>query len=368
MLRVTLAAALLLTAAGCAATDTVRPPSLDDDLLSGRVLFGTPVTEKPIPIGEMFRMDDDMRAFVGENTDGSKSTPAKVKRLLSGMQAAGLFSLDYSIGATRTASETFHGRVGNCLSFTILFVTLAREAGLDAGYQIVDVPPSWSTESGFVVVTNHINANIRARGQSSYVVDFNEEDVRTGYATHSVNERYVAALYYNNKGAEALLDEDYLSSFVNFKAAIETYPALAAAWINLGIVYSRQGRNAQAEAAYIHGLELDEDNQTAMTNLAALYEKTGDVQRAELYRERVRRHQERNPYYHFFRAEKAFTEQRFAEALALVDKALRLKHDEQRFYVLQGQAFAQLGETRSAQSSFARAREYALKDGRAGLY
>lgn len=367
MLRVTLASAVLVIAAGCAATGPARPPSLDAELLSGRSLFGAPVTQKPIPIDDMFRLDDDMRVFVGKYTSGARSVPTRVQRLLSGMQAAGLFSMDYSIGATHTASETFHGHVGNCLSFTILFVALAREAGLDASYQMVDVPPSWSSESGFVVITNHINARIDARGLSSYVVDFNEEDVRTGYPTHHVTERYVAALFYNNKGAEALLDEDYLSSFVNFRAALETFPGLAGAWVNLGIVYARQGGYAQAEAAYRKALDVDADNPTAMTNLVALYEKTGDEEQAELYRQRVRRHQERNPYYHYFRARKAFEEERFSDALALVDKALRLKHDEQ-FYMLQGEAFDRLGETRSAQTSFARAREYAVKDTREGPY
>jgi Flp pilus assembly protein TadD len=183
-----------------------------------------------------------------------------------------------------------------------------------------------------------------------------------------VSDKYAAALFYNNKGAEALLDEDYPSSFVNFKAALETYPGLAAAWVNLGIVYARQGRHEQAEAAYLQALGLDGDNATAMTNLVALYEKTGNEQQAELYRQRVRRHQERNPYYHYFRAQKAFEEQRFSDALTLVDKALRLKHDEQRFYVLQGRTFDQLGEKRSAESSFARAREYAVKDSGEGLY
>ena len=47
-----------------------------------------------------------------------------------------MFSLDYS-EVTRTASATFHERQGNCLSFTMLFVGLARAAGLTATYQSV---------------------------------------------------------------------------------------------------------------------------------------------------------------------------------------------------------------------------------------
>ncbi|HEU4620379.1 MAG TPA: tetratricopeptide repeat protein [Gammaproteobacteria bacterium] len=342
----------------------MRSPRPAGDLLSGTALFGEPVTEPAVSLDDVFALDADMRAFVEQRVADAGSMPNKLRRLLEGMQTAGLFSLDYSVAATRTVAETFHDRVGNCLSFTMLFVALARAAGVDARYQMVDVPPSWSAESGFVVLTNHINARVRGRGQPDYVVDFNQEEFKSHYVTHGVSDRYAAALFYNNKGVEALLDEDYRASFVNFRAAIETYPDLAAAWVNLGLLYSKRGRPEQAEAAYQKALDLDDDNQTAMTNLAALYTRAGDAERAELYRQRIRRHQQQNPYYHFFLARAAFEQKHFAEALELVDKALKLKRDEQ-FYLLQGQAFDRLGESRNAASSFARARQVALKDGRA---
>jgi Flp pilus assembly protein TadD len=368
MFRVMLVIAVLVATAGCAATGPVRTSPPENELLSGSALFGSPVTKEPLSIADMFRIDDEMRAFVEDRIAGANSTPAKLKKLLDAMQVAGLFSLDYSIDATRTVSETFHGRIGNCLSFTMLFVALAREAGLDVTYQMVDVPPSWIAEHDFIVLATHINARVYGRRYPDYVVDFNEEDFKSSYETHDVSDRYAAALFYNNKGVEALLAEDYLSSFVNFRAAIETYHNLAGAWVNLGMLYSRQGRDKQAEGAYLKALDVDDNNQTAMTNLAALYGRTGDQQQAELYRQRIRHHQLQNPYYHFFLARQAFEQQRFSDALALIDKALRLKRNEQQFYLLQGQAFESLGEPRSAAASFARAREYASKDTRAGLY
>ena len=73
--------------------------------------------------------------------------------------ARGMFSLEYA-EVTRTASGTFHDRQGNCLSFTMLFVALARAAGLPANYQSVEVPPTWAND-GQVVIANHVNTVVR---------------------------------------------------------------------------------------------------------------------------------------------------------------------------------------------------------------
>ena len=60
----------------------------------------------------------------------------------------------------------------------------------------------------------------------------------------------------------------------------------------------------------------------------------------------------------FALATRAYEQQQFAEALASVRKALRLKEDDHRFYALRGAAQVALGKARDATLSFERAREY----------
>jgi Flp pilus assembly protein TadD len=100
-------------------------------------------------------------------------------------------------------------------------------------------------------------------------------------------------------------------------------------------------------------------NRTALTNLVNLYEARGDHAAAELYRERVRRYQERNPYYHFALAERAYEERRLDDALTAVNRALRLKGDEHQFHQLRGMTYLGLGREAEAEKSFARASTYA---------
>jgi Flp pilus assembly protein TadD len=358
MLRATLLTVLLLTAASAAAGP--RRPALEDAILTSGAAFGLPANVRvPTSREAVFGLDEDMQAFVAEATEGSSEPITRLKRLLAAMTELGLFSLDYSLNTTLTAGATFRNRRGNCLSFTLLFITLARAAGLDASYQIVDVPPQWSDENDLIVIGRHIDALIELPHNSEYVVDFNEAQFETSYPRRVVTDDHALALFYNNVGAEALIRRDYTRSFLYFRAAVGVDERLSAAWANLGLLYRRIGRATLAEAAYRKALAVDSRNGSALTNLATLYTELGETELAAEYRDRVHRYQLANPYYHFLRAKQAYGGQRFDDAVHQLHDAIRLKRDEPRFYTLQGLAYAQLGRDREAQKSFRRAKEYA---------
>jgi len=262
------------------------------------------------------------------------------------------------VASTFTPPVTFRERQGNCLSATMLFVLLAREAGLDVAYQLVDVPPTWSDEPDIIVVSTHVNALIETRTGREFVVDFNEARYDEREALQ-IDDDYILALFYNNLGAEALIRKDPELSFRYFRAAIDADPGISDVWSNVGVLYARQELDVHAEAAYLQALVADSRNRTAQTNLLNLYEARGDQEAANLLRERVRRYQERNPYYHFAIAERAYAEQRFDDALTAVTRAVRIKRDEQEFHHLRGLVYLELGREPEAEKSFARALQYA---------
>jgi tetratricopeptide (TPR) repeat protein len=268
-----------------------------------------------------------------------------------------MFSLEYA-EVTRTARGTFHDRQGNCLSFTMLFVSLARAVGLQAGYQSVVVPPTWSND-GQVVVASHVNTTVRTRRGEETIVDFNIRPYQSDQRSRRVSDSYALGLFYTNLGAEAMLRDEHAAALLYLREAAAVRPDIAGIWINLGVLYARHARYAHAEAAYLRALEVDGDEPSALTNLALVYEALGETALAEEYRGRVRGYRERNPYYHFAAATRAYEAQQFDDALASLRKALRLKSDDHEFYDLRGQVEAALGKSRDATESFERARAYA---------
>ena len=89
-----------------------------------------------------------------------------------------------------------------------------------------------------------------------------------------------------------------------------------------------------------------------------VYEALGEPELAEEYRDRVQGYRERNPYYHYAVATRAYEQREFDDGADVGARALRLKSDEHEFYTLRGQTLTALGRARDAQHSFERAREF----------
>ncbi|HXS79321.1 MAG TPA: tetratricopeptide repeat protein [Gammaproteobacteria bacterium] len=305
---------------------------------------------------ETFALDAEMESFIAPLKE-VREPRLKMQALIEALEARGMFSLEYA-EVTRTARGAFHDRQGNCLSFTMLFVSLARAAGLQANYQSVVVPPTWSND-GQVVVANHVNTVVRTGRGEETIVDFNIRPYQSEHRSRRVSDSYALALFYTNLGAEAMLQNDHAAALVYLREAARMRPDIAGVWVNLGVLYARHGRYEHAEAAYLRALDVDAGEPSALTNLSLVYEALGEAQLAAEYRDHVQSYRERNPYYHFASATKAYEEEQFAEALTALRKALRLKPDEQEFYELRGKVQIALGKPRDATQSFELARSYA---------
>jgi Flp pilus assembly protein TadD len=329
-------------------------------LLSGEPIFGRTIETASIRDPGMFELDDEMRAFVAENVDDSRANRERMRRLLSAMIESGLMSLDYDDAKTKTARQTFHDRVGNCMSFTALFVALAREADLEVTFQTVEVPPIWYADSDLVILNNHVNAMVKQNFGSRVVVDFNVSELKGDYETREVSDEYALALYYNNLAMDALRHGNIEQSFRLLKKSIETYPDIAGNWANLGVIYSRNGEDDYAIAAYHKALDLDRRHRPSLTNLASIYKSRGDNERAEYYARQVRRYQDQNPYYHYYHALAAYNNGDLETAGEQLERAIELKHTEHRFYQLQGLIAERHGDRKMALESFEQALDLAV--------
>ena len=335
-------------------------PIPDAALLSGEILFGKPVETGSIADPGMFELDDEMRAFVARNVAGSHASRERMRRLLSAMIESGLMSLDYDDAKTKTARQTFHDRVGNCMSFTALFVALAREADLDVTFQTVEVPPIWYADSDLVILNNHVNALVKQNFGSRVVVDFNVTELKGDYDTHEVSDEYALALYFNNMAMDALRHGDLEQSFRLLKKSIETYPDIAGNWANLGVIYSRSDEDDYAIAAYYKALDLDDHHRPSLTNLASIYNSRGDSERAEYYARQVRRYQDQNPYYHYYHALAAYNNGNLGAAEERLARAIDLKDTEHKFFQLQGLIAERHGDRKMALESFEQALDLAV--------
>ena len=344
----------------------VTAPDSTDDLLSGQVLFGELIDISDIRTDGILALNDEMRDYVASKVKGNPQARSRLKKLIRGMIEDGLLTLDYDPNLTYTAIETFQNRQGNCLSFSILFASLAREANLDVTFQMVDIPPSFRADGEMILLNNHINVLVKGirsdvNFSRDYVVDFNTAEYNGNYDTRKVTDNYAIALYYSNVAVESMQSGNSKNAFRYLKKGIETDPAIAGLWVNLGALYSRYEHYNMAEQAYQQALSIQPSNKSALVNLASTLHYLGHEEESEYYLKKVAYYRDHNPYYHYFQAQTAYQQNELEDALAYLAEAIRLKRDEHQFYFLRGLVHNQMKAYDLAAKDFRKARDTAEK-------
>jgi tetratricopeptide (TPR) repeat protein len=352
-------------AAACASTPgrVERPRITPEDLLAGTVLGAAAETPPHVvPEHDVLAVSPAMQEFLNAHVDRKGSDELKLHQLVSAIMDTKTFGVTYDT-VTRTAAETFRIRKGNCLSFSNMFVAMARDVGLHAQFEEVDIPPDWTLEKDTYVLNQHVNVRVDLRPSGVRVVDFNIADFRSSYEMRTISDMRALAHYYNNIGVDRMLAGDTSSAIECFRKAIaDNDRQYSPAWTNLGTLYLRSGHPAHAEAAFLEALETDGDDLVAMSDLARLYDKLGEHDKAAEYRKRVIRHRWLNPYYRYELAREAYAAKNYDTAIGHLKYAIRQRPREDQFYFLLGLTYLKEGDTSAAKRWLARAEEVAAGD------
>lgn len=306
-------------------------------------------------------------AQVLQETRGSQQ---RVQQIVEFMLDPEGLALEYDLETTRTVAETFHDRRGNCVSFTLTFVALAREAGLDAYVQEADQALLWlqdestqgesmqdeSMQDGVMMFyAGHVNAGVRIRGRR-FVVDFDRSVVATAAPPTAITDRRALAHYYNNRGAEWLTAGEFPAAHSFFEAAIELEPDFVPAWNNLGVLGLRSGDTSAAERAYLAALEREPKHVPTLSNLAGLYRQLGEQEKLTRYQRRLDDVQRRDPFRSFILGLQHERQGDDPLALEYYLRAIRMHRGEPQFHLAVARIYDRLGEPGQAQRSLARAR------------
>jgi Flp pilus assembly protein TadD len=280
-----------------------------------------------------------------------------LQTLVSLVFAEGDLGFSY-VSQTKTASETFRDRSGNCLSFTNMFISMARYLGFNARLREVEIAPTWSKRGRLITFNRHVNVAVPIGGVP-YVVDLFPRVDRIEIGGRIVSDDRGVAHFYNNKGADNLALGNFSLALAYFEKALEIDPKAAFVWANLGVAQGLQGEVEAAERSYLTAIDLEQKNMIAIANLAKLYERLGREELAAKYSERVEDFQETNPYYHYSLGQEAYESKQFEEAIRHYEKALKRKSKEHHFHFALAKAYTHLGKTEEAIEHLKKAHEYA---------
>ncbi|MEW5248157.1 tetratricopeptide repeat protein [Microbulbifer sp. 2201CG32-9] len=354
-MKTPLMAALLVVAgtfAGCAGKMPVEQPVeiAPEHLLSGAAILGRPVDPGELPRDPVMTITAEMRDFL--TTIAPDVSPQRRLAALIEAFETQKFHVEYDQDSTLTAGGTFSERRGNCLAFTLMMVAMARELGVEASFNEVDVPPVWGHEDPQTfVVYRHINM-VSEHPRGRRVVDFNLAAYDPVYEQRKLPDVVVLAQYYSNRGVELMNAGDGKRAFLYLRKALALQPGNSNLWSNLGALYSRFGHKEEAEQSYQRALLFKPENLVALSNLERLYRRQGAFEVADYYAGRVRYHRERNPYYLYYLARSAYEEGEYRRAQKQLRRALWKYDSDHRFHFLLGLTRYRLGEFEDSQDSF----------------
>jgi tetratricopeptide (TPR) repeat protein len=264
-----LAALLALALLGCASTSrsltNLTPAAWEAEVRRRGVDPGE--VSNPLQVTETMREEAARMAGLG-------SPVSRLDRLQLALFDQREFPFSYQLRTTLTAAEAFHRRQGNCLSFTNLFIALARSVGVPVSMGLVLKVRSSEKEGDLIVVNNHVVAVYLAEGSTRYY-DFDRSRRDRPAQFKQLDDLWITALYLNNRGADELRSGHPDSAASLFQNAVRLAPEFAFAWGNLGVAKRRLSDTTGALDAYGHALELVPDNPTILSNLAGLFRSLG---------------------------------------------------------------------------------------------
>jgi len=325
----------VLVLGGCANDPVVKPGTYTSPvqhILSGTALLGRAYEPAQLPNDDLFAVTPDMVKFAEHIVRGQNSYFDKVRALhvaLLSSRESGGYGLVYNAYRTEVPSVTFQQRRANCLSFTLLYVALARQVGIRAEVNEVQIPPTWDLRNkDDMVFLRHVNVKVPMRESinilrnDDVIIDLEMNRYSPNYDQHEIDDDLIAAEFYSNRAMEYLTDNDMRNAFLSLRKAIAMNDQQSYIWSNLGALYGRNKLYAEAETAYLHGLEINPEDLTIMNNLAYLYQHSGNKAGEVKYVSLAHRYRESNPYYQYTLAQAAFASGELELALQFIKRAI----------------------------------------------
>jgi Flp pilus assembly protein TadD len=285
----------------------------------------------------------------------SSSQKQRTERLIRFIFDTDGLGMRYREDATHSVAQSYATHEANCVGFTLLFLALAREAGLKASPQGIDRTLAWRQDDRTLYHSNHVNVGI-VLGARPYTVDFAIAPVIARDPPTPISDQRLLAHYYNNLAMAALAEGRMTTAQRLLAVSLDLDPNYAPHWSNAGVLYLRNGDAVAAERAYDRALALDPREPSALFNMISLARRTGDANKQAEFERRLSRVQQRDPFHHFLQALNFEQSGDDARAIERYRTAIRLYRGEHRFYAALAHAYRRTGDIDRAIRALKRAR------------
>lgn len=368
MLAGLLAAAL----AGCAIAPPAPPP---DPLPLADPRFAPSV--EPDAGDTIFQLDEPMRRFLAQALARQPAARGRPSVLVDALGRDGELRLAYDGAHTRTASQAFAARAGNCLSLVLMTAAFAKAMGLQLQYNEVLNESQWARDGDLLFTSGHVNLTLgrplRAHQggldpDAWLTIDFLPGEELQGQRRRPIGEAQVVAMFLNNRAAESLAEGRVDDAYAYARAAVRRAPAFHAAWNTLAVVYLRRGLPADAEPLLRRVLAASPDQPDALANLRGALRALGRDDEAQAVAQRLARLEPFPPLHFLDLGVAALQRGDAAGARTLLAREIRRGNCPSQCHYWLAIALSRLGEREAARRELQAALDSAANGRKRELY
>ena len=265
-----------------------------------------------------------------------------------------------------TAVEAFHARKGDCLSYTNLFLGIARYLKVPVYFIHVSEARAYYEQDGTFFVSSHMAVGYGGgqvgEGMSPYtvVVDFTREvsDWRL-WIYESVDDTTAFALFFNNVAVDHMVDGDlsYADKLLSF--LLEKQPRVKELYNNLAVLRMREGRYKEALALLHEGMQQFPDFQSFYTNAVLAARGAHEPALAERLAAKGSQVARHDPFFLFNQGVEDYSKGRYALAIEAFKSALKRQPSNPFIYAWLAKVYLAAGESAEGVKAYKKALELA---------
>jgi Tfp pilus assembly protein PilF len=317
---------------------------------------------EPIDPQAVFAASPQMLEFIAGDVAREQKARGRQRGLFEALYRNGEPWLDYDASVTRTASEAFAARSGNCLSLVLMTAAFAKQLGLSVRYQSVYTKEAWSRGEGLDYLNGHVNVTLVApylpergglTGPGGLQIDFVPIEETELSRLRVLEENTIVAMYMNNRAVESLAQGEFDRAYWWAKAAIAQDPAFLGATNTLAVIYKARGRLAESESTLRSLLALEPDNIVALDNLVRVLDAEGRAGESAAIAARLKSLRPIPPFHYYDLGLEALKAGDFPRAKEMFLREMRRDARYDRFHASLALADYGLGDLRSAQAQMA---------------
>jgi tetratricopeptide (TPR) repeat protein len=359
-MKTTAAVLCSLLLAACASAPLAPPPTK----LFHDELFAPPA--EAIDGSAALAVSPEMREYVKSHFLRLNRGPDRKLALIEALYRLSDLRLEYDAAYTRTASQAFAARSGNCLALVMMTGALAKEIGVKVQYQSVVSDPVWARAGGVYISVGHVNLKLVDPADSfvkslsndrSMTVDFLASKDADSLRSQPIEERTVIAMYLNNHAVESLTDGNFDEAYWWAREAVRTDSDLLIAYTTLGVVYRNRHRPEFAEQAFSFVAQRDPTSAAALTNQALALRDLGRYAEASALQKQIGALEPNPPYSYFDQGMTALRQHRLDDARRLFTKEVDRAPYQSEFQFWLAETYAEMRDADRAADHLQKALE-----------